>query len=94
MPSFTEDKAAKLADLTKIGLAEGEAVTLAGALSAASEEWDAVRDADVEGVRPWTQITWDKPWREDVVGASFSPEEATKASGRADAGLFLVPEIL
>lgn len=94
MPVFDEDAIRKLADLAKIGLADGEAAGLAAALSGAAANWDLVKAADAAGLDPWTQRAWPAPWREDAVGQSLSPEEATALSGRAAGGLFLVPEIL
>lgn len=94
MPTFTANDIARLADLTKIGLAEGEAEALAGPLSGIAAGWDAVADENVDDTPPWTQRARPNPWREDVVGAMFTPEEAVAASGKSGENMFLVPEIL
>lgn len=94
MPTFDDNAVKALADLTKIGLADAEPAALAKTLAAGAADWDMVKNADASGQPLWSQKTWGKPWREDHIGPSFTPEQATAASGRAADGLFLVPEIL
>ena len=94
MPTFNADAIGQLADLTKIGLAEGEAEALAGTLSGIAAGWDAVAAENVDDVKAWTQRAQPAPWREDKVGVMFTPDEAVALSGRAGDSQFLVPEIL
>ena len=94
MPTFDADAVRRLADLTKIGLAEGEAETLAGALTGAAAGWDDVAAENLDDVAAWTQRARSAPWRKDIVGAMFTPEEAVSLAGRAGDNQFLVPEIL
>ena len=94
MPTFNADAIARLADLTKIGLADGEAETLAAELSGIAAGWDAVAGENVDDTPPWTQPIQPNPWRGDKVGAMFSQEEAAAHSGKSGDDMFLVPEIL
>lgn len=95
MSDMTPETVRHLAGLARIALSDDEITRLAGELSAIVDSVEAVQKVAGDDVPPTSHpIPLGNVFREDVVGATLSTDEALAGAPDHDGSRFRVPAIL
>lgn len=91
----TKEEVEKVANLSRLNLGEGEAISYAKELSVILGHVEQLSEVDTEGVEPtFHAVKNDKPLREDVVVESLSNEVALQNAPEKSDGCFKVPKVI
>lgn len=95
MTQITKEEVIHVAKLARLSLSEDEIEKFGEQMTAILEHASAVSKIDTEGVVPTSHpLKMENVLREDVVGKSFSQDEALSGAPKAQDGRFVVPQIL
>lgn len=95
MSKITRDDVAYVAGLARLRLDDAATDRLVREMGDILSYMDKLNELDTEGVEPMMHaLEMTNVFREDVVGASLSREEALKNAPQHDGEYFLVPQII
>jgi aspartyl-tRNA(Asn)/glutamyl-tRNA(Gln) amidotransferase subunit C len=95
MPAIGREDVARLADLARIQLSDDEITRYAGEFDAIMDAVASVSEVATEDVPATSHpIPMTNVFREDVVTATLTQEEALSGAPEAEEGRFEVPQIL
>jgi aspartyl-tRNA(Asn)/glutamyl-tRNA(Gln) amidotransferase subunit C len=93
--SIDRAEVARIAELARLEIPEGEVDRLAGQLSQVLDFAATIRQLDLAGCEPTVFAPSDAPMRDDVAdGRRLTPEKALEMAPQAEHGFFLVPPIV
>jgi aspartyl-tRNA(Asn)/glutamyl-tRNA(Gln) amidotransferase subunit C len=93
---LTQDDVRSIATYTRIGLSDEDLPQMTEHLNSIIATLKPIREYDLEGVAPTFHPVrgLENVMREDVVGESFTQEEALANAGSVEGGFFKIPSIL
>lgn len=95
MPILTPDDVRKIAQLARLNLNEDEVDRFAEQLDSILNHFTELQTVDTAGVEPTAHsVGGQNVTRPDVARPSMTPEEAVAGAPRAEANMFVVPQIV
>ncbi|RBP97698.1 Asp-tRNA(Asn)/Glu-tRNA(Gln) amidotransferase GatCAB subunit C [Bifidobacterium aemilianum] len=95
MPTFTREEIEHLDDLARIALTDEEITRLQGELNVIADSINKVQEVASDDVPPTANpIPLEAYLRPDVAQTPLTQEEALSGAPRAQAGMFVAPQIL
>jgi len=93
--ALTRADVAHVAHLARLGLGDDELAMLEGQLNHILDQYTKLAELDTEAIPPTAQtIELENILRDDVVGSSFTAEEALANAPARDGDFIVVPAIL